>query len=124
VLARYQMKRGVPKSKLPKGRRIDIRMHTHHVLRPPKQVVTTYLAAPSARAWATFRRDYRAEIARRFAKERPAFDALAALARTEDVYLGCSCPTATNPDVHHCHTWLALEFMHEHYPDLDVRFPS
>lgn len=51
-----------------------------------------------------------------------ACDPFDGLARRPDVYLGCSCPTKTNPDVRRCHTWLALEFIRERCPDLDVRF--
>ena len=51
------------------------------------------------------------------------FDELAELARNNDVYLGCNCPTQRQPDVRHCHTVLALAFLRQHYPDLDVRFP-
>ena len=42
--------------------------------------------------------------------------ALAEEAKVSDVYLGCSCPTAKNPDVRRCHTVLALKFMHAHAP--------
>src|SRR5262249_50886641 len=125
VLARYQMKRGTPASALPKGTRIDIRVHTHHVLRPPSAaVIAAYLAAPSAAAWATLRRAYLAEVERRFARDRAPFDALAELARHADVYLGCSCPTAANPDVLHCHTVLALQFMRRRYRGLRVVLPA
>jgi uncharacterized protein YeaO (DUF488 family) len=117
------MARGVPASRLPRGIRQDTRKHTRHVLRPTAEMVERYLAAPSDAAWKHFAKEYRALLAARFATNRAAFDELAELARTEDVYLGCSCPTAQNPDVRHCHTWLALEFFHSHYPDLDVRMP-
>ena len=53
-----------------------------------------------------------------------ACDPFDGLARRPDVYLGCSCPTKTNPDVRRCHTWLALEFIRERCPELDVRFPE
>ncbi|MGA9520493.1 MAG: hypothetical protein WBV82_03465 [Myxococcaceae bacterium] len=123
MLSRYQMARGVPASKLPRGVRQDTRKHTRHILRPPEGLVLDYLSAPSDAAWRALAREYRAELERRFHDDRTAFDALANLARREDVHLGCSCPTKRNPDVRHCHTWLALEFMHAHYPDLDVRMP-
>ena len=45
------------------------------------------------------------------------------LARRHDVYLGCNCPTARQPDVLRCHTVLALAFLRERYPDLSVRLP-
>ncbi len=47
-----------------------------------------------------------------------------ALATDEDVFLGCNCPTAKNPDVQRCHTVLALKFMQERYPALEVAFPD
>lgn len=123
MLSRYQMARGVPASKLPRGVRQDTRKHTRHILRPPEGLVLDYLAAPSDAAWQALAKKYRAELAQRFREDRTPFDALAELARHEDVHLGCSCPTKRNPDVRHCHTWLALEFMHAHYPDLEVRMP-
>ncbi len=123
MLSRYQMARGVPASKLPKGVRQDTRKHTHHVLRPDDAMVKEYLAAPNDAAWERFAKRYRALVAARFREDRAPFDALAELAREEDVYLGCSCPTKANPSVRRCHTWLALELMKEHYPDLDVRMP-
>jgi hypothetical protein len=118
------MARGVPAGALPRGIRQDTRKHTRHVLRPTAALVRDYLAAPSDAAWRRYAKAYRTLIAERFREDRSAFDELAALARTEDVYLGCSCPTKHNPDVRHCHTWLALEFMRAHYPDLDVRMPA
>ena len=124
MLTRYQIARGVPAARLPAGVRQDTRKHTRHVLRPTTAMVTRYLAAPSAAAWARFAKAYRALLAARFAADRRGFDALAARARTEDVYLGCSCPTAHNPDVRRCHTWLALEFFRAHYPELEVRMPA
>lgn len=123
MLSRYQMARGVPASKLPKGIRQDTRKHTHHLLRPPEGLVLDYLSAPSEEAWAHVAKEYRKTLAARFKEDRGAFDALAELARKEDVYLGCSCPTKKNPDVRHCHTWLALEFFREHYPDVEVKLP-
>lgn len=99
-------------------------MHTRHVLRPEAARVKDYLAAPGDAAWTRFARAYRATLAERFASDRGAFDAIAALAREGDVYLGCSCPTKRNPSVRRCHTWLALEFFRARYPDLEVRMPS
>ncbi|MEM9353346.1 MAG: hypothetical protein AAGA92_10065 [Planctomycetota bacterium] len=49
---------------------------------------------------------------------------MARLAESQDVYLGCSCPTAKNPDADHCHTVLALRFFEQHYPRLKVRLPG
>lgn len=124
MLSRYSIVRGVPASKLPQGVRQDTRKHTHHVLRPTPELVEDVLGhADDDKAWRTFAKEYRALLAERFSAERAAFDALAERARGEDVYLGCNCPTAKNPDVRRCHTVLALEFMKKHYPDLDVRMP-
>lgn len=124
VLARYSMVRGAPASSLPQGIRQDTRKHTRHVLRPGAEMVQGVLAdADSPTAWRTFEAQYRDLLEQRFATDRAPFDALAQLARTHDVYLGCSCPTAKNPDVKRCHTTLALAFMKERYPDLDVRMP-
>jgi hypothetical protein len=124
MLARYSMIRGAPASALPQGIRQDTRKHTHHILRPTQDLVAAYLAAPSEAAWRDFAGEYRAILDARFTDDRAPFDELAALAREHDVYLGCSCPTKANPDVRHCHTWLALKFMHHHYRDLDVRMPE
>ena len=123
MLTRYQMTRGVPAAQLPKGVRQDTRKHTQHVLRPTAEMVTEFLEAPSASASRSFAARYRALLAERFASDRAAFDAIASLAGETDVLLGCNCPTKKNPDVRHCHTWLALEFFHAHYPDLEVRMP-
>ncbi len=87
-------------------------------------MVKAYLAAPSDDAWTRFARRYRALLDERFRDERAPFDELARLAGEEDVYLGCSCPTKANPDVRHCHTWLALEWMRARYPELEVRMPA
>lgn len=123
MLARYQIVRGKAASELPQGLRVDIRKHTRHFLHPDPDAVARYLAAPSEAAFQRFARDYRTLLEQRFAQDRTRFDELAQRARTEDVYLGCNCPTAKNPRVEHCHTWLALEFFRKHYPDLDVRMP-
>jgi len=126
MLARYQMVRGKrpPGDPLPTGHRIDTRRHTRHVLRPPRDLVDEYLTDPTDAAWRTFANGYRACLGERFANTRQEFDALADLARGDDVYIGCSCPTRTNPDVRHCHTVLALEFMKKHYRDLEVVLPK
>ncbi|HVH97549.1 MAG TPA: hypothetical protein VM869_02520 [Enhygromyxa sp.] len=124
MLARYQIARGVPASALPKGVRQDTRKHTRHVLRPSEAIVEAYLAAPSEAAWRRFAKDYRKLLAQRFAEDRRPFDQIAELARETDVWLGCNCPTKKNPNVEHCHTWLALEFFRKHYPELEVRMPS
>jgi uncharacterized protein YeaO (DUF488 family) len=125
VLTRYKIYRGKrpPSDPLPSGIRQDTRWRTKHPLRPTEQMVTKYLAAPSEKAWRTFRKAYLALLERRFREDRAKFDALARLARDKNVFLGCSCHTKKNPRVDRCHTWLALEFMQRKYPDLRVEFP-
>jgi len=124
MLARYSMVRGAPASTLPQGIRQDTRKHTRHILRPTVEMVKEVLGnAADPAAWRSYSTRYRALLDERFSENRAPFDALAELARTKDVYLGCSCPTGKNPDVRRCHTVLALAFMKAHYPDLDVRSP-
>lgn len=124
MLARYTMVRGARASSLPAGVRQDTRKHTRHVLRPTPELVADALARPEDDAgWQRFARGYRKLLEERFAADRSAFDGLARLAREGDLYLGCNCPTAKNPDVRRCHTALALAFMKQRYPDLDVREP-
>lgn len=125
MLARYHIVRGArrPDDPLPNGIRQDTRKHTRHVLRPTEPLVLALLHDSSAEAFAGFERGYVDLLKQRFATERPRFDELAELARGNDVYLGCNCPTQRQPDIHHCHTVLALAFLRERYPDLDVRFP-
>jgi hypothetical protein len=127
VLGRYHIQRGRPLSALPervqKGRRMDTRKHTRHCLRPLPDMVAALLSAPPPRragAWRDYERKYRALIAERFARDRRPFDALARTAREGDVFLGCSCPSAVNPDPSHCHVVLALQFMRRHYPSLRI----
>jgi uncharacterized protein YeaO (DUF488 family) len=123
MLARYHIVRGrrPEGDALPEGVRQDTRKHTRHVLRPTAPLVQGLLDAPSS--FEHFARAYRALLEQRFASERNRFDELAQLARQRDVYLGCNCPTARQPDVQRCHTVLALAFLREHYPDLVVRMP-
>ena len=128
MLARYQMKRGLRQADMParlrKGVRQAARKHTQHILRPPAELVDAFLADPEGTgAFSAFAKGYRGVLADRFRADRDAFDQLAELARRADVFIGCSCPTTKNPSVKRCHTWLALQFMQEHYPDLDVTFP-
>ncbi|MBI2388091.1 MAG: hypothetical protein HYV09_00620 [Deltaproteobacteria bacterium] len=124
MLARYTMVRGAPASQLPKGVRQDTRKHTRHVLRPTAELVEAVLGHDDAAAWRDFAKAYHELLAERFAEDRTPFDALADLARSERVYLGCNCPTAKQPDVRRCHTVLALAFMREKYPDLEVVEPK
>lgn len=125
MLARYRIVRGgrSPGDPLPDGIRQDTRKHTRHVLRPTAALVLGLLEDSSAASFARFERAYRALLEQRFASERARFDELAALARKGNVYLGCNCPTQRQPDVRRCHTVLALKFLRERYPDLDVRLP-
>jgi hypothetical protein len=124
MIGRYSIVRGAPASSLPSGVRQDTRKHTRHPLRPTKEMVERVLARPDDDArWESFAREYAVLLADRFATDRGPFDALAELARETDVWLGCNCPTAKNPDVRRCHTALALRFLQARYPDLDVRLP-
>ena len=124
MLARYQIKRGQPAAELPGGIRRDARKHTRHCLRPSAEMVDAYLDDPSDAGWRAFANAYRKLIDRRFREDSGPFDQLAEDANQGDVHIGCSCPTKKNPDVRHCHTWMALEFMGGKYPDLEVVFPS
>lgn len=125
MLARYRIHRGKrpPDDPLPEGVRQDTRRHTKHPLRPSRDMVEEYLAEPTESAWRRFEQEYLALLEERFASDRGPFDHLADLARKQDVFLGCSCPTKKNPRVDHCHTYPALQFMMRKYPDLDVRLP-
>jgi len=124
MLARYQIVRGRTATELPKGCRLDVRKHVRHALSPDAEAVTEVLAKNTVAAHAAFAKRYRALLRERFAADRAPFDALAELARRGDVYLGCSCPTQKQPDVSRCHTVLALRFMRQHYPELDIREPT
>jgi uncharacterized protein DUF488 len=123
MIARYRIVRGARPTgePLPAGVRQDTRKHTRHVLRPEAAMVQAFLAAPGDAAFRTFRAAYLELLERRFAEDRRPFDELAELARGTDVYLGCNCPTTKQPDVRHCHTWLALGFMKRCYRELEVR---
>jgi len=125
MLGRYRIVRGKrsPEDPLPDGVRQDTRKHTRHVLRPNPDDVAAFLADTSAAGWRRFSAAYRTELRRRRDADAEPFDALAELARTRDVWLGCNCPTRKNPDVRRCHTFLALEFMAERYADLVVEWP-
>src|SRR3954453_16233446 len=101
MLARYRIVRGKrsPDDPLPEGVRQDTRKHTRHVLRPSAELVQALLDDPSAASFHRFQRGYLALLAQRFDDERERFDELARLARRENVYLGCNCPSARQPDV-------------------------
>jgi hypothetical protein len=124
MLARYHISRGkrAPEDPLPEGHRIDVRARRHHVLSPEEAEVTAFLEG--ATTYREFARAYKELLANRFARDRAAFETLADEASRQDVYIGCNCPTHKNPDVKHCHTVLALQFMKQHYPKLDVRLPD
>ncbi len=125
MLARYKIYRGKPPAdaQRPEGVRQDTRKHTRHCLRPPTEIVLEYLANPSPEVWRKFESSYLQSLEDRWHVDPAPFDDLANLAAAENVYIGCSCPTAKNPDVGHCHTVLALKFMKGRYPDLKVEFP-
>lgn len=125
MLTRYSIVRGAPASSLPRGIRQDTRKHTRHFLRPTKEIVeAVFASAGDDDAWAAYAVQYRALLDQRFSERRAEFDQLATFARWHDVFIGCSCPSSKNPDVMRCHTVLALQFMKERYPDLDVRLPE
>jgi hypothetical protein len=125
MLARYQIVRGKrpPGLPLPDGVRLDVRKHTGRVLSPEPDTVAAFLADPSSDGFRRFSSRYEELLMRRFRERRAEFDELAASASKADVYIGCSCPTKANPDVRHCHTYLALGFMKKHYPKLKVSLP-
>ncbi len=127
MLARYRIVRGKrsPDDPLPDGVRIDVRKHVKHALSPRGEMVDALLEDPGdATRLKVFAKAYRALLEERFATDRAPFDQLATMARDEDVYIGCSCPTSKQPDVMRCHTVLALRFMRERYRTLDVRVPQ
>jgi len=126
MLARYRIVRGARPADdpLPEGIRQDTRKHTQHVLRPAPALVEALLVDASEASFQTFRRGYLQLLRQRFALEPERFDALAELARTHDVYIGCNCPSARQPHVERCHTTLALGFFRDRYPDLPIRIPK
>ena len=126
MLSRYTMYRKRPKDAgpLPDGIRKDTRYRTKHILRPTKDIVEAYLDNPTDAAWRVFKREYQALLNERFRHDRTPFDELAELAQNSDVFLGCNCPTKQNPIPGRCHTYLALAFMQNEYPTLDVVIPG
>jgi hypothetical protein len=82
------------------------------------------LAKPTTAAWKKTKAAYQRLIAARFKTDRTPFDRLAELASENKVFVGCSCGTANNRDVNHCHTVIALQFMEQQYPKLRVEYPS
>ncbi len=126
MLARYKIHRGKRPANepLPDGIRQDSRKHTRHCLRPTPEMVIAYLAEPTTAAWKKFKAEYQRLLVARFEEDRAPFDQLAALAAANDVFIGCSCPTAKNADLSCCHTVLALRFMKQRYPNLTVVYPE
>lgn len=128
MLARYSIERGRKLADYPRrireATRQDTRKHTRHVLRPDAALVAKYLEDPTDAAWARFQKAYLRALDERYRADPAPFDELAALATEGDVYVGCNCPTAKNPDVRRCHTTLALEFMQKHYRGLEVKLPA
>lgn len=127
LLSRYKIYRGTrPKEDpLPAGIRQDIRKHIKgHCLHPDAAEVSAYLSNPTAAAWRTFKQMYMNCLEERYKKDPAPFKKVAESARKSDVYLGCNCPTAKNPDLRRCHTFLALQFMHKKFPSLKVKFPT
>ncbi len=126
MLARYKMYRGSRPAEdpLPEGIRKDVRRHQNHCLSPTKEMVEKYLENPTLQAWKVYEKGYMKLLRRNFRERRDDFDKLADLAMKQDVYIGCSCPTTTNPDIYRCHTVLALKFMKQKYPNLTVAFPG
>lgn len=121
MLGRYSMVRGMPATQLPKGLRQDTRKHTKHVLRPTEALVEAFLGhLGDDEAFTRFREGYLALLEARWLESRAAFEKLASEAESGDVWLGCNCPTAKNPDVARCHTTLAVAFMKERFPNLPI----
>lgn len=125
MLGRYQIVRGkrAADDPLPDGIRQDTRKHTRHVVRPSAALVAAFLRDTSPAGFEKFRAGYLALLEDRFSGERGRFDAIAEQATGADVFLGCNCPTAKQPDVARCHTTLALQFFADRYPRLRVRLP-
>jgi len=126
MLSRYTIyrRRPVDAGPLPEGIRQDARWRTRHLLRPTQEMVEDFLEDTSSTGWKKFRSSYLSLLKERFKETPEEFRNLAELATENDVYIGCNCPTAKNPDVHHCHTFLALEFMSQKFPRLDIVFPK
>ena len=122
MLSRYKIYRGKRPNhdSLPDGIRQDTRKHTRHCLRPSKESVAEYLADPRLTTWKKFATQYGRDLEERFEQDPKPFDRLAELATENGVSIGCSCPTTKNPDVNHCHTVIALQFMKKRYAKLDV----
>jgi hypothetical protein len=125
MIGRYRIVRGKRPAgdPLPDGERQDTRKHTRHILRPSAELVASFLGQPDAEGFKAFRLGYLSLLDERFRADRAPFDALRDLALGTDVFIGCNCPTTKQPDVTHCHTYLALGFLAKHYPQLKVQWP-
>ena len=125
MIGRYRIVRGKRPADdpLPQGERQDTRKHTRHFLRPGAELVARFLSEPDEQGFKVFRAGYLRLLEERFRTDRASFDALHDLAQRTDVFIGCNCPTTKQPDVSHCHTYLALGFLAKHYPQLKVQWP-
>lgn len=124
MIGRYTILRGAPKASFPAGVRQDTRKHTQHFLAPtPEMVAAVFGARGSARAWGSYAEAYRALLESRYAADPKRFALLATMSKWHDVWLGCSCPSSKNPDVGRCHTILALRFLKQRFPEIDVVLP-
>jgi hypothetical protein len=122
MLGRFQLKRGVAYPKAKGAQFKDTRKHTSHVLAPPTPLVKAYFQSPTLEAWQKFQTGYLQALRERFRKTPERFEELRELATSGDYYLGCNCPTTKNPFPCRCHTIVAIEFLKELYPDLEVDF--
>ncbi len=102
---------------------IDTTYAAKHFLSPTEAMVKKYQSSPSDTAWREYENEYLKIIQERFEKNQELFDVLARRAMNENVKLGCFCPTRRIPDVYMCHTVIALRFMQEKYPELEVELP-
>ena len=93
--------RGVPKDRFAKDDWYDVWFPT---LAPSLPVMKEALAAKTDKAWATFTRKYRAEMAKPQAAH--ALDLLAALSHHSNFSVGCYCE-----DESHCHRSLLRELL-------------
>jgi len=85
-------------------------------------MVKQYLANPTDKEWERYKKKYLIILRNSWEIHRHEFDELAENARQGDYFLGCNCPTTTNPNLYHCHNALALQFMKRKYPDLGIDY--
>ena len=126
MISRYKIYRGKRPAQdpLPDGIRQDTRKHTSHVLAPETKMVFRALADSTAAGWARFEKAYVELLESRYKSNRDAFAELVKLSESNDVYIGCNCPTQAQPDVMRCHTVVALRFLRKKFRGLDVRLPD